>query len=154
MKHVCMITMHQGDLNIPPSSSFCLVLCETSCKSWQDCACAPQCQWLLKAAVVPEADPHSILPSPTTERDFLPSECGTAWKLNTSETERKGKVRQVRKRARRLHRLPAVRTHAGFLWPLVLPLLRLLVRINLMLHILSIYLSDATICSHAWEASK
>lgn len=70
--------MHQGDLNIPPSSSFCLVLLETGCKSRQDCASAPRCQWLLEAAVVPEADPHSLLPPPTTERDFLPLECGAA----------------------------------------------------------------------------
>ncbi|TSO47141.1 hypothetical protein Baya_10103 [Bagarius yarrelli] len=43
---------------------------KSACESHQDCAWAPLCQWLLEAAVVPEADPHSLLPPPTTERDF------------------------------------------------------------------------------------
>lgn len=160
MKHVCMITMHQGDLNIPPSSSFCLVLCETSCKRLQDCACAPQCQWLLEAAVVPEADPHSLLPAPTTERDFLPLECGAAWKEKESETEteRKSRVSETGKKEHAEAAPSACSENPRWVFmafrstSVLLP--QLLIRINLMLHILSIYLPNATICSHATNRSR
>ncbi|GAA6094326.1 uncharacterized [Tachysurus ichikawai] len=54
-------------------------------KRRQDCSCAARCQWLLEAAVVPEADPHSLLPAPTTDEIF-----------SLRNVEQRGKNKSVR----------------------------------------------------------
>lgn len=152
-----MITMHQGDLNIPPSSSFCLVLFETGCKSGRIVpvllsvsVCSKQL-WSQRQTLT-----HSCLHQRQSETFSL---------RNVEQCEKKKRVRQREKKQSETGKRESAEAApsacsenprwvfmASRSFSVLVP--RLLVRMNLMLHILSIYLSDATICWHATNRSK